>query len=169
MTTRATARRAPRPRILILDGAMGTMVQQHKLDEARVRGERFPRASGRAAEQHRPAGAHTPRDHFRDPSRVSRGRRRHHRDEHVRGDSDRAGRLQSRVARLRPERRRRTARLAGRRRVVEPHARSSAVRRRRDRPDQPHALDLARRQQSRRFAPRRSRASATPIASRCAG
>jgi 5-methyltetrahydrofolate--homocysteine methyltransferase len=28
-------------RILILDGAMGTMVQQHKLDEAAVRGERF--------------------------------------------------------------------------------------------------------------------------------
>jgi 5-methyltetrahydrofolate--homocysteine methyltransferase len=28
-------------RILILDGAMGTMVQQHKLDEGAVRGERF--------------------------------------------------------------------------------------------------------------------------------
>jgi 5-methyltetrahydrofolate--homocysteine methyltransferase len=28
-------------RILILDGAMGTMVQQHKLDESAVRGERF--------------------------------------------------------------------------------------------------------------------------------
>jgi 5-methyltetrahydrofolate--homocysteine methyltransferase len=28
-------------RILLLDGAMGTMVQQHKLDEAQVRGERF--------------------------------------------------------------------------------------------------------------------------------
>ena len=30
-----------RERILILDGAMGTMVQQHKLDEAAYRGERF--------------------------------------------------------------------------------------------------------------------------------
>ncbi len=28
-------------RILILDGAMGTMIQQHKLDEADYRGERF--------------------------------------------------------------------------------------------------------------------------------
>ncbi len=30
-----------RERILILDGAMGTMIQQHKLDEAAFRGERF--------------------------------------------------------------------------------------------------------------------------------
>src|SRR5437867_378603 len=30
-----------RERIVILDGAMGTMVQQHKLDEAAYRGERF--------------------------------------------------------------------------------------------------------------------------------
>src|SRR4030095_3046422 len=28
-------------RIVILDGAMGTMIQQHKLDEAAFRGERF--------------------------------------------------------------------------------------------------------------------------------
>lgn len=28
-------------RILILDGAMGTMIQRYKLDEARYRGERF--------------------------------------------------------------------------------------------------------------------------------
>jgi len=28
-------------RILILDGAMGTMIQQHKLEEADYRGERF--------------------------------------------------------------------------------------------------------------------------------
>ena len=28
-------------RILIMDGAMGTMIQQHKLDEAAYRGARF--------------------------------------------------------------------------------------------------------------------------------
>ena len=28
-------------RILILDGAMGTMIQRHKLEEADYRGERF--------------------------------------------------------------------------------------------------------------------------------
>src|SRR5881396_3575172 len=30
-----------RERIVIIDGAMGTMLQQHKLDEAAYRGERF--------------------------------------------------------------------------------------------------------------------------------
>src|SRR5689334_13366574 len=30
-----------RQRILVLDGAMGTMIQQHKLGEAEYRGERF--------------------------------------------------------------------------------------------------------------------------------
>jgi len=34
-----------RERIVILDGAMGTMVQRHKLDEAAYRGERFARYS----------------------------------------------------------------------------------------------------------------------------
>ena len=30
-------------RILVIDGAMGTMIQQHELDEAGYRGERFAR------------------------------------------------------------------------------------------------------------------------------
>jgi 5-methyltetrahydrofolate--homocysteine methyltransferase len=41
MSTRATLDALLAHRILILDGAMGTMVQQLKLDEAAVRGERF--------------------------------------------------------------------------------------------------------------------------------
>src|SRR5215468_10833284 len=36
-----TLRRVARERILVLDGAMGTMIQQLKLDEAGYRGERF--------------------------------------------------------------------------------------------------------------------------------
>ena len=32
---------ALRERILVIDGAMGTMIQQHGLDEAGYRGERF--------------------------------------------------------------------------------------------------------------------------------
>jgi len=32
---------ALRERILIIDGAMGTMIQQHQLDEPAYRGERF--------------------------------------------------------------------------------------------------------------------------------
>src|SRR5258708_36889842 len=40
--TRGTALPALlKSRILILDGAMGTMIQRYKLDEARYRGERF--------------------------------------------------------------------------------------------------------------------------------
>ena len=41
MSTRARLHALLAHRILILDGAMGTMVQQHKLDESEVRGERF--------------------------------------------------------------------------------------------------------------------------------
>ncbi len=41
MTTRARLDALLATRILILDGAMGTMVQQQKLDERAVRGERF--------------------------------------------------------------------------------------------------------------------------------
>jgi 5-methyltetrahydrofolate--homocysteine methyltransferase len=41
VTTRATLDALLARRILILDGAMGTMVQQQKLDEPTVRGERF--------------------------------------------------------------------------------------------------------------------------------
>ena len=40
-------------RILILDGAMGTMIQGHELDEADFRGERF------RIMPHGPAGATT--------------------------------------------------------------------------------------------------------------
>jgi len=41
MTSRATIERILQERILILDGAMGTMIQQHTLEEADFRGERF--------------------------------------------------------------------------------------------------------------------------------
>ena len=41
ISTESTLRRLLAERILILDGAMGTMIQAHKLDEAAFRGERF--------------------------------------------------------------------------------------------------------------------------------
>src|SRR5688500_9063232 len=41
MTTVDTLKRLLAERILVLDGAMGTMVQRHKLTEADFRGERF--------------------------------------------------------------------------------------------------------------------------------
>jgi len=41
MTTVDTLKQLLAKRILVLDGAMGTMVQRHKLSEADFRGERF--------------------------------------------------------------------------------------------------------------------------------
>src|ERR1700755_2782162 len=41
MNTEATLRKLLGERILIIDGAMGTMIQRHKLEEADYRGERF--------------------------------------------------------------------------------------------------------------------------------
>ena len=38
---RAALTAAAKERILVLDGAMGTMIQQLRLDEAAYRGERF--------------------------------------------------------------------------------------------------------------------------------
>ena len=42
-------------RILVLDGAMGTMIQGYQLDEADFRGERFARPPARPARRQRPA------------------------------------------------------------------------------------------------------------------
>ena len=41
MTTEATLRKLLDQRILVIDGAMGTMIQAHQLDEAGYRGSRF--------------------------------------------------------------------------------------------------------------------------------
>ena len=41
MTTLETLKKLLNERILVLDGAMGTMVQRRKLTEADFRGERF--------------------------------------------------------------------------------------------------------------------------------
>ena len=50
-------------RILVLDGAMGTMIQRHKLTEADFRGERFTDHPQRSARQQRPARADAARRH----------------------------------------------------------------------------------------------------------
>ena len=44
-------------RILILDGAMGTMIQRYKLSEADYRGERFADCAARPQGQQRSAAA----------------------------------------------------------------------------------------------------------------
>ena len=53
----AALKREAKQRILILDGAMGTMIQRYKLDEADYRGTRFQEASARSQGQQRPACA----------------------------------------------------------------------------------------------------------------
>jgi 5-methyltetrahydrofolate--homocysteine methyltransferase len=50
--TRLTALTAQiEARILLLDGAMGTMIQRHQLDEAAYRGDRFAKLSRRCGGQ----------------------------------------------------------------------------------------------------------------------
>ena len=75
---------------------------------------------------------------------VSRGGRRHHRDQLVQRHDDRAGRLRARAVRVRAEFRSGEAREAGGRQVDD--ARQAALRRRRDRADQQDAVDFARRE-----------------------
>ena len=140
-------------RILVLDGAWGAQIQEYRLTEEQFRGERFAdhplplKGNNDVLCLTRPEvidGA----DH-----RLPRRRCRHHLHQHLHVDRDRAGRLRHRGIRSRPEPRRGAARardgrpLHGRRSV------QAALGRRLDRADQPHALDVGRRQRSRR--PRR--------------
>ncbi len=144
-------------RILILDGAMGTMIQRHKLTEADFRGERFADHPPRSQGQQRPPGADASGRHQRHPSRVSRRRRRHHRDQHLQRHRGRPGRLRARGVRLRAQPRGGPPGARRGRRLDREDAGPPALRRRLDRADQPDAVDLARRQQSR--VPRRSRST----------
>ena len=105
--------RALADRILILDGAMGTMIQRHKLTEADFRGERFKDHPEGSPGQQRPADPDAARRDPRDPRAVPRRRRRHHRDQHLQQHDRRAGRLPARARRLRAERRRGADRQGG--------------------------------------------------------
>ena len=80
-------------RILVLDGAMGTMIQRHTFSEAEYRGERF-------ADWHRDLKgnndlliAHPAGRDQRDPPRLPRRRRGPGRDQHLQRAEDLAGRL----------------------------------------------------------------------------
>ncbi len=155
-------------RILVLDGAMGTMIQRRKLDERDFRGEQAGRPPARAEGQQRPHRADPARRAGRDPRGVPGRRRRHHRDQHVLQHRDRAGRLRPRGAGLRAEPRIGADRPPRRRRLDRAHARQAAVRRRRARADQQVAVDLARRSTTRPSAPPASTRCGSPTASRSA-
>ena len=161
-------RNAARERILILDGAMGTQIQGLGFDEDHFRGERVRRLRLPPAGQQRPPDPDPAAGDRGDPLRLRHGRRRHHRDQHLLLDLDRPGRLRHGGCRLRAQPRRRAA-GAARGAARRAGGRQAPLRRRRARADQPHRLDLARRQQSRlsrrqlrRSAPRLRRAAARP-------
>ena len=96
---------ALRERILVMDGAMGTMIQRHGLAEDDYRGERFADWDRGRPRQLRPAQPQPARRDPRDPPGVPRGRRRPRRDQHLQRPADLAGRLRHGGPRLRDERR----------------------------------------------------------------
>ena len=139
---------------------------------------RVPRSLARPEGRQRSPVAHATRGRAQDPRRVPRGGRGHHRDQHVQRDFDRAGRLRHASAGVRDQPRGRQDRARVRRRVDRAHAGQAALRRRRDGTDQPHGVDLARRQRpgraqrerstsSWRPTPRRSRACAKAAPTSC--
>ncbi len=137
-------RQAASERILVLDGAMGTMIQGLGFDEDAYRGAQFD-AWNRAVHGNNDLLNITQPDAIRSIHYALLPRRCRHRvDQHVLVDRDRPGRLRHERARLRPQPGRRRARPRGRP-DGRTRGRPAALRRRRRRPDEPHGVDLARR------------------------
>ena len=100
----------------------------------------------RPGRQQRPADAHPAAHHRGHPPRVPRGRRGHHRDQHLQRQRDLAVRLRHGRAGLRAQPRGRPPRPPGLRRGHRADPRAAALRRRRARADDAHRLHLAGRQ-----------------------
>ena len=90
-------------RILILDGAMGTMIQRYKLVRGGLPWRTLCRPPGRRARQQRAAAAHAADGHPGDPRAVPGRRRGPDRDQHLRRHLDRAGGLPDGAPGLRDE------------------------------------------------------------------
>ena len=110
----ATLRQLATERILILDGAMGTMIQRYKLDEAGYRGERFKDYGRDIKGNNELLSITQPQVISEIHEQYLARRRRYCLDQHFRLDPDRAGRLRHGGDRLRTEPRRREARQTGR-------------------------------------------------------
>ena len=82
-----------RERILVLDGAMGTMIQRHGFTEADFRGERFADHPRDLRGDNDLLCLTRPDVDPRHPRRLPGGRRRHHQHQHLQRDPHRAGRL----------------------------------------------------------------------------
>ena len=70
-------------RIVVLDGAMGTLIQSYTLEEGDFRGERFADHPTDVRGDNELLNLTRPDIVARDPRRLPRCRRRHHRDQHV--------------------------------------------------------------------------------------
>ncbi|WZB69282.1 hypothetical protein WJ968_22370 [Achromobacter xylosoxidans] len=90
-------------RILILDGAMGTMIQRYKLGEADFRGERFAGHGKDLKGDNELLSLVLVGCDRRDPPPVPGGRGRRHRDQHLRRHLHRPGRLRPAGTGLRAE------------------------------------------------------------------
>ena len=101
----------------------------------------------RSEGQQRHPGADAAADRRRDPSRIPRRRRGHHRDEHVHGEPFLAGRLRAEELGARNQPGRGADRAPGRGRVHRAD-RQGDVRGRRARPDESHGVAVAERQRS---------------------
>ncbi len=89
-------------RIAIIDGAMGTTIRTYGMTEADMRGSRFKDAPKDLLNNSDLFSLTQPQDDRRHPPPLPRGRRRHHRDQHLRRDQHRAERvLRRRSARAR--------------------------------------------------------------------
>ena len=89
-------------RIAIIDGAMGTTIRTYGMTEADIRGERFKDSKKDLLNNGDLFSLTQPQDDLRHPPALPRGRRRHHRDQHLRRDQHHPERvLRRRSARAR--------------------------------------------------------------------
>ena len=141
---------ALRERVLVLDGAMGTMIQAYGLSEADYRGERFA-DHGSDQQGNNDLLSLTQPELIREVHRkYLEAGRRPARDQHVQRAADLAGRLRHAGHRLRDERRRGLPGARRGRRHDRAHARPAALGAGHARPDEPHGIHLPRRQRPRR-------------------
>ena len=146
----AALKEAAEERILMLDGAMGTMIQRYKLDEAGYRGDALPRSSQRDLKGNNDLLMLTQPEIIREIH-----------DAYLEAGADilETNTFNAQLDLRRPTTASRTiahemnvaaaqARARGGRRLDAEDAGQAALRRRRARPDQPHRLDLARCQRS---------------------
>ena len=134
-------------RIVLLDCAMGTMIQSYDLSEEDFRGERFADHPTGAQGQQRPALYHPATDDTRHPRGRHGGRLGHHRDQHLQLHFHRPEGLRDGGPRLRDQLRGGPRRPRGGRRLRD--AGETPLRGRRARAHEQDGVALARRQQPR--------------------